>query len=421
MDLDKALGASQRLSPPDGGDVAATSGLRGTAPPVPYCRARARRGRDRSGAAASFPGARRPAPPRPAPPSARAASALGRAPASASAFRAPLGRRHPSRTATRWWLRTAPACFPSSRTCEQSPWLRARAWLQAQWRAPPRARKPARLLESPSLKAASESAPPRAVATCTCERVRHRRSTWQAYITTGAPVPEGADAVVQVEDTAAAPPSPRGTRRVEIRKAAAPAQDIRPVGSDVSQGEARPPNLPDRTHVVQPPAVPLRLRLAPRLRPRGTARVRHAAGATSGLAAGPRGAGAARLLRNHSRARAPPASGGAYVHRRRAGGGRHGAGCAAVRPSARLQPYHASRGCVKPRCALAAQPAVGRHRAAASPPQPLLRQDAPAWIWASSRTAPPHWSRRSTLRWRRVRTEPLPRPPRRASPPPLSR
>jgi gephyrin len=51
------------------------------------------------------------------------------------------------------------------------------------------------------------------------------------YITTGAPVPSGADAVVQIEDTL---PSEDG-KTVEILKAAKPGQDIRTVGSDVQK------------------------------------------------------------------------------------------------------------------------------------------------------------------------------------------
>lgn len=56
---------------------------------------------------------------------------------------------------------------------------------------------------------------------------------------TGAPVPPGADAVVQVEDTtpaaaaAAAGAAEGGQKRVCINKAAKPGQDIRPVGSDI--------------------------------------------------------------------------------------------------------------------------------------------------------------------------------------------
>ena len=53
-----------------------------------------------------------------------------------------------------------------------------------------------------------------------------------AYITTGAPVPDGADAVVMVEET-----DPREDDHVHIRTAAKPGQDIRPVGVDVADGE----------------------------------------------------------------------------------------------------------------------------------------------------------------------------------------
>ncbi|GLI59317.1 hypothetical protein VaNZ11_001172 [Volvox africanus] len=58
-----------------------------------------------------------------------------------------------------------------------------------------------------------------------------------AYITTGAPVPEGADAVVQVEDTERLPSGPDGEHRVHIKKAAKFGQDIRPVGSDIAEGD----------------------------------------------------------------------------------------------------------------------------------------------------------------------------------------
>lgn len=65
-----------------------------------------------------------------------------------------------------------------------------------------------------------------------------------AYITTGAPVPPGADAVVQVEDTepapagaaAAATAGEQQQRRVVIKKPAKAGQDIRPVGSDIQAG-----------------------------------------------------------------------------------------------------------------------------------------------------------------------------------------
>ncbi|CAI5529864.1 unnamed protein product [Closterium sp. Naga37s-1] len=56
-----------------------------------------------------------------------------------------------------------------------------------------------------------------------------------AYITTGGPVPQGADAVIQVEDTLPADSS-SGQRRVTIVKGATVGQDIRPVGSDLAAG-----------------------------------------------------------------------------------------------------------------------------------------------------------------------------------------
>ena len=64
-----------------------------------------------------------------------------------------------------------------------------------------------------------------------------------AYITTGAPLPEGADAVVQVENTeeVKAVDGTAGQRhRIRIViPAKAPGEDVRQVGSDVAQGQAR--------------------------------------------------------------------------------------------------------------------------------------------------------------------------------------
>lgn len=57
-----------------------------------------------------------------------------------------------------------------------------------------------------------------------------------AYITTGAPLPPGADAVVMVEETTLLPLS-NGQRQVMIRQAVRPGADIRPIGCDVAQGE----------------------------------------------------------------------------------------------------------------------------------------------------------------------------------------
>jgi gephyrin len=58
-----------------------------------------------------------------------------------------------------------------------------------------------------------------------------------AYITTGAPLPPGADAVVMVEETEMLSTT-TGTRRVRIRTAVRPCADVRPVGVDVAAGEA---------------------------------------------------------------------------------------------------------------------------------------------------------------------------------------
>eukprot|EP00898_Chlorokybus_atmophyticus_P001754 jgi/Chlat1/257/Chrsp1S03145 len=62
-----------------------------------------------------------------------------------------------------------------------------------------------------------------------------------AYITTGGPMPPGADAVLMVERTvdvpAASGNSAHHVRRVKILDAVKPGQDVRPVGSDIAQGE----------------------------------------------------------------------------------------------------------------------------------------------------------------------------------------
>src|SRR5690606_11865576 len=57
-----------------------------------------------------------------------------------------------------------------------------------------------------------------------------------AYITTGSPLPAGADAVVMVEETELLS-SDNGQRRVRIRQAVRAGADLRPVGSDVAAGE----------------------------------------------------------------------------------------------------------------------------------------------------------------------------------------
>lgn len=58
-------------------------------------------------------------------------------------------------------------------------------------------------------------------------------------ISTGAPVPSPCDAVVQVEDTELVQASPDGSREisVDVLKAPAVGQDIRPIGSDVARGQ----------------------------------------------------------------------------------------------------------------------------------------------------------------------------------------
>ncbi|XP_056248851.1 gephyrin a isoform X3 [Seriola aureovittata] len=58
-------------------------------------------------------------------------------------------------------------------------------------------------------------------------------------VTTGAPIPCGADAVVQVEDTELLRESADGTEELEVRimVQARPGQDIRPIGHDIRRGE----------------------------------------------------------------------------------------------------------------------------------------------------------------------------------------
>ncbi|KAG3098360.1 Molybdopterin biosynthesis protein [Phytophthora idaei] len=60
-----------------------------------------------------------------------------------------------------------------------------------------------------------------------------------SYITTGSPVPDGADAVVKVEDTSSTEGSEKLEREaaVNILKAVKAGQNIRPIGSDISPGE----------------------------------------------------------------------------------------------------------------------------------------------------------------------------------------
>eukprot|EP01121_Diplochlamys_sp_Union-15-3_P022626 TRINITY_DN9702_c0_g1_i1.p1 TRINITY_DN9702_c0_g1~~TRINITY_DN9702_c0_g1_i1.p1 ORF type:complete len:422 (-),score=69.27 TRINITY_DN9702_c0_g1_i1:113-1378(-) len=55
-------------------------------------------------------------------------------------------------------------------------------------------------------------------------------------ITTGSPVPNGADAVVMVEDTVLLDRKSDGTGKVKILKAVTKGRDIRPIGSDITVG-----------------------------------------------------------------------------------------------------------------------------------------------------------------------------------------
>ncbi|KAG6610689.1 gephyrin-like protein [Phytophthora cinnamomi] len=60
-----------------------------------------------------------------------------------------------------------------------------------------------------------------------------------AYITTGSPVPDGADAVVKIEDTSSVEGSETVAREVEVKilKAVKAGQNVRAIGSDISPGE----------------------------------------------------------------------------------------------------------------------------------------------------------------------------------------
>lgn len=57
-----------------------------------------------------------------------------------------------------------------------------------------------------------------------------------AYITTGAPLPPGADAVVMVEDTEPLK-SDRGVRRVRIRRGVQQGHEVRAIGADIEEGQ----------------------------------------------------------------------------------------------------------------------------------------------------------------------------------------
>ncbi|KAF7004179.1 hypothetical protein CFC21_019422 [Triticum aestivum] len=56
-----------------------------------------------------------------------------------------------------------------------------------------------------------------------------------AYVTTGGPIPDGADAVVQVEDTEQVAAAPDGSKRVRISARVAEGHDIRSVGCDIEK------------------------------------------------------------------------------------------------------------------------------------------------------------------------------------------
>ncbi|XP_047066434.1 molybdopterin biosynthesis protein CNX1-like [Lolium rigidum] len=56
-----------------------------------------------------------------------------------------------------------------------------------------------------------------------------------AYVTTGGPIPDGADAVVQVEDTEQLAAAPDGAKRVRISATVAEGHDVRSVGCDIEK------------------------------------------------------------------------------------------------------------------------------------------------------------------------------------------
>ncbi|KAL8523000.1 hypothetical protein ACS0TY_013096 [Phlomoides rotata] len=58
-----------------------------------------------------------------------------------------------------------------------------------------------------------------------------------AYVTTGGPIPYGADAVVQVEDTLLVESPSIGPKRVKVLKQVSQGLDIRPVGCDMAKGD----------------------------------------------------------------------------------------------------------------------------------------------------------------------------------------
>ncbi|KAL6518700.1 calnexin Cnx1 [Orobanche hederae] len=58
-----------------------------------------------------------------------------------------------------------------------------------------------------------------------------------AYVTTGGPIPKGADAVVQIEDTVLLESAAIDPKRVRVLKQVAQGLDIRPVGCDIAKGD----------------------------------------------------------------------------------------------------------------------------------------------------------------------------------------
>jgi putative molybdopterin biosynthesis protein len=93
-------------------------------------------------------------------------------------------------------------------------------------------------VRSADLHSASEAAPMRLmlndeVITCGTAPLRPVLSGTATPIATGGPLPRGADAIVMIEHT-----QPAGSRAIEIRRAASPAQFVSYAGSDIARGEA---------------------------------------------------------------------------------------------------------------------------------------------------------------------------------------
>ncbi len=92
---------------------------------------------------------------------------------------------------------------------------------------------PASVVDGYALRAADGTAPRRVVGAQTAGRLNDVRvgPGEAVWITTGAPLPEGADAVVKVEDV------DRADERITPRVAPRPGDNVRPVGYDIARGQ----------------------------------------------------------------------------------------------------------------------------------------------------------------------------------------